>query len=176
MGDPRKIRRSFSRPGHPWQKERIEQENALLKEYGLKNKTELWKTTSQLRTISNQAKKLIAATKEQAQKERTQLLQRLQKLGLLSTTAKVDEVLGLTLKNLLERRLQTMLVRKGLAKTMNQSRQFITHEHVQINGKTMTRPSHIVRLEEETKIAFKPTAKLASPEHPARIMETKKSP
>lgn len=174
MGDPRKIRRAFLRPGHPWQKERIEQEKEVLKEYGLKNKTELWKTTSQLRTIANQAKKLIAATKEQAQKERTQLLQRLQRLGLISMTSKLDDVLGITLKNLLERRLQTIIVRKGFAKTMNQARQFIIHEHIQVNGKTLTRPSHIVRVEEEQKIGFAPTTALANAEHPARIVETKK--
>lgn len=173
MGDPRKIRRTYYRPGHPWQKERIEQENSILKEYGLKNKTEIWKTTSQLRTFANQAKKLIATTTTQAQKEKTQLIQRLQRLGLLTTEAKLDDALGITLKNLLERRLQTILVRKGLAKTMNQSRQFITHEHIQINGKTMTRPSHNVRKEEEQKIGFTPTTKLSSPEHPARTITTK---
>jgi len=175
MGDPRKIRRTFIRPGHPWQKERMEGEKIILKEYGLKNKTEVWKTTSQLRTIANQAKKLIAATKEQGQKEKTQLIQRLQRQGLVNQSAKIEDVLGITLKALLERRLQTMLVRKGLAKTMNQSRQFITHEHVQISGRTITRPSYLVKLEEEQKIAFGATAPIANPEHPARALEIKQS-
>ena len=175
MGDPRKIRRNFTRPGHPWQKERIELENGILKEYGLKNKTEIWRTSSQLRTIANQAKKLIAATKEQAQKERVQLLERLQRLGLVGMGAKLDDVLGISLKDLLERRLQTMLVRKGLAKTMKQARQFITHELVQVGGKTMARPSHIVRVDEESRIAFIPTASIAKVDHPARIVEVRKS-
>lgn len=173
MGDPRKIRRSYLRPGHPWQAERIAQENELLKEYGLKNKTEIWKTSSQLRTIANQAKKLIAATKLQAQKERTQLLQRLQRLGLLPQTAKIDDVLSVTLKNILERRLQTVLVRKGLAKSMNQARQFIIHEHILVNQKKMTRPSHLVNVSEENTIMFTTTSSLASPDHPVRIVEKK---
>ncbi|MBI4140746.1 30S ribosomal protein S4 [Candidatus Woesearchaeota archaeon] len=174
MGDPRKIRRAFLRPGHPWQKERIEQENALLKEYGLKNKTEIWKTTSQLRTFANQAKKLIAATTQQSKVEKTQLLQRLNRLGLIKQDAKLDDVLTITLKDLLERRLQTILVRKGLAKTMNQSRQFITHEHVMIANKKMTRPSHTVRTEEEQAIQFAQTSPLTNTEHPARTVEAKK--
>ena len=174
MGDPRKIRRAFLRPGHPWQKERIEQENELLKEYGLKNKTEIWKTTSQLRTFANQAKKLIAATHEQGQREKTQLLKRLQRLGLISSEAKLDDVLSITLKDLLERRLQTYLVRKGLAKTMHQSRQFITHEHIMVGTKKMTRPSHHVLVEEETHVTFSTSSLLANPEHPLRNTEVKK--
>lgn len=174
MGDPRKIRRTFVRPGHPWQKERIDRENALQNEYGLKNKTEIWKTTSQLRTIANQAKKLIAAVTPQAERERTQLLQRLHRLGLIQKDSKLDDVLTITLKDLLERRLQTVLVRKGLAKTMHQARQFITHEHVLIANKKMTRPSHTVRIEEEQTIQFAPTSPVANAEHPARIVEVKK--
>lgn len=173
MGDPRKIRRSFLRPGHPWQKERIEQENEVLKEYGLKNKTEIWKTTSLLRTFANQAKKLIAATKQQAQRERTQLLQRLQRLGLLPPDAKIDGVLGITMKNVLERRLQTLLVRKGLAKTMNQARQFITHEHILVGNKKITRPSYLVSVTEEPAVTFATTSALTSADHPARTVEKK---
>ena len=173
MGDPRKIRRSYSRPGHPWQKERIEQENILLTEYGLKNKTELWKMTSHLRTFADQAKKLIAATTPQAQRERTQLLQRLHRLGLIQKDAKLDNVLTITLKDLLERRLQTFLVRKGLEKTMHQARQFISHEHIFVGTRKLTRPSHIVTLEQEPTIRFSATTPLASPDHPARTTEKK---
>ncbi|MBI4141328.1 30S ribosomal protein S4 [Candidatus Woesearchaeota archaeon] len=174
MGSPRKIRRSFVRPGHPWQKERIDQENALLKEYGLKNKTEIWKTTSQLRNFANQAKKLIAATTPQAEREKNQLLQRLSKLGLIPKDAKLDNVLTITLKDLLERRLQTLIVRKGLAKTMSQARQFITHEHIALGNKKMTRPSHPITVTEEQTIQFAQTSPVANPEHAARTREVKK--
>lgn len=174
MGDPRKLRRRFLRPGHPWQKERIEDEKKLLKHYGLKNKTEIWKTVSQLRTFSNQAKKLIATNNTQANREKTQLLQKLHRHGLIKADAKLDDVLGITLQQILQRRLQTILVTKGIAKTMNQSRQFITHEHVLIHGKKLTRPSHLVLLDEEDKISFAPTSPLNTTDHPARTIQEHK--
>ena len=43
MGDPRKTRKKYDTPQHPWQKERMDQESVFLKEYGLKNKKEIWK-------------------------------------------------------------------------------------------------------------------------------------
>ena len=38
MGDPRKQRKKFSGPQHPWNKARIDEEKVLLTTYGLKNK------------------------------------------------------------------------------------------------------------------------------------------
>ena len=43
MGDPRRLRRKYEPPRHPWQKARIEEENELVKEYGLVNKKEVCK-------------------------------------------------------------------------------------------------------------------------------------
>ncbi|MDP7610203.1 MAG: 30S ribosomal protein S4, partial [Candidatus Woesearchaeota archaeon] len=43
MGDPKKQRKKYSKPSHPWQTERIEVEKVLMKEYGLKNKKEIWR-------------------------------------------------------------------------------------------------------------------------------------
>jgi len=38
MGDPRKLRKKYNTPMHPWQGQRIKEENEILKQYGLKNK------------------------------------------------------------------------------------------------------------------------------------------
>ena len=43
MGDPRRLKKRYSAPSHPWQKERIEEEIVLTREYGLRNKKEIWK-------------------------------------------------------------------------------------------------------------------------------------
>ena len=56
----------------------------------------------------------------------------------------------------MERRLQTVICKKGLAKSLNQSRQFIVHGHVTVNGKKMTVPSYLVSLEEESKLGLNP--------------------
>ncbi|MEM4247306.1 MAG: 30S ribosomal protein S4 [Candidatus Woesearchaeota archaeon] len=174
MGDPRRTKSKYSKPGHPWQKERIEEERALLKEYGLKNKTEIYRARSKLKTFSDLAKKLIAARGSQAEKEKQQLLTRLAKMGLVKQGAKLDDVLGVQLRNILERRLQTIAFRKGLARSINQARQFITHEHVMVNNRIVSSPSYHVPIEEETSIVFVPTSKLANTAHPERALPQKK--
>ncbi len=175
MGDPRKIRRKYSGPRHPWKKARIEEEGKLVKEYGLKNKREIWQMASVLRDIRDQAKNLIAASGMQAERERGLLIGRLLSLGLVQQNAKLDDALGLTLQHILERRLQTVLVRKGLAKTMNQARQFITHMHVFVNNKVITRPSYLVQNKEEPTVQFDQQSTLANPEHPVRVVAKKES-
>ena len=80
----------------------------------------------------------------------------------------LDDVLDLTIESILERRLQTLVFRKGLAKTIHQSRQLITHGHIAINGKKFFSPSYIVPKNEEDKINYAPTSPLISPEHPIR--------
>ncbi len=169
MGDPRHISAKSTGPGHPWQKERIEEEKGTIREFGLKNKRELWKSQTQLKSFTAQAKNLIAAIGPQADKEKHQLMTRLNRLGLITSGAKVDDGLGLQLNDLLKRRLQTQVSHKGLARTITQARQFITHSHVMVGGKTVTSPSYLVSINEESTITFKPTTTLANTQHPERI-------
>lgn len=173
MGDPRRIRKKHSNPVHPWQKERIEEEKILLKEYGLRNKTEIWKTTTLLKNFAAQAKKLIATTGPQAGKEKIQLMQKLAKLGVIPKTAELDDVLGLSVKALLERKLQTIVFRKGLAKNIKQARQFITHGHIMVKNKKVTSPSYLIDIDEEPSIAFIATSPLSKSDHPERQLKEK---
>ncbi|MCD4666259.1 30S ribosomal protein S4 [archaeon] len=175
MGSPKKSRRKYSKPSHPWQKERIDQEKIILNEYGLVNKKEIWKASSQLRKFKSQAKKLTALNSEQAEKEKEQLINRLFKLNLVAKTANLDDVLSLELKNILDRRLQTRVFKQGLTRTIKQARQFITHGHLFIGDKKMTIPSYMVKLDEESKIIFNPKSKISSIEHPERPQPEKES-
>ncbi len=172
MGDPRKIRRKFSRPLQPWRTDRITSENKLVKEYGLKNKREIWKAQSMLTAFTNKAKDLVAATGKQADTERVQLMTRLARIGLVQSGGGLDDVLGLNLQNILNRRLQTMVLKKGLAKTPTQARQFIVHEHITIGNKKITAPSYIVNVSEEPHLAFVSTSVLTNAAHPARQTKT----
>ncbi len=173
MGDPRKIKSKYKRPGQPWQKERIEEERILLREYGLKNKTEIYRARSKLKTFSDLAKKLIAARGSQAEKEKEQLLTRLARLGMVKQGAQLDDVLGVQLRNILERRLQTMVFRKGLARSVNQSRQLIVHEHIIVGSRKISSPSYNVPVSEEAAIAFVPTSSFANTAHPERTLPPK---
>ena len=149
MGDPKRHRKKFSTPSHPWQKERIEAEKELLKQYGLRRKYEIWKIDSLLRKFLNRAKTLIGEKTQQSELEKRQLLERLFSLGLLKKDSKVEDVLNLTLKDVMERRLQTLVVRRQLANSMRQARQFITHEHVAVGARKITAPSYLVSVDEE---------------------------
>ena len=149
MGDPKKQRKKFTKPGHPWQKERIEAEKDLLKQYGLKRKNEIWKMNSMLKKFLHRAKKIIGERSAQSDLERGQLLQRLYLLGLLKKDSKIEDVLNLKLKDIMERRLQTFVFRNGIAKTMHQAREFIIHEHIAVGSKKVTAPSYLVSINEE---------------------------
>lgn len=59
------------------------------------------------------------------------------------------EQTGLALLKLLERRLDNIVYRLGLARTRPQARQFVTHGLVRVNGKRMNIPSYLVKPGEE---------------------------
>ncbi len=168
MGDPKKQRKKFNKPTHPWQRTRLEEEKVLKSEYALKNKKELWKMNSLLSKFKAQTKVLIRKSGEQGEKEVKQFLDKLTKLNLIPANTPIEDVLNLTLKDILERRLQTIVFRKGLAKTMKQARQFITHGHVIVNNKKITIPSYIVPLNEEGTLEFAERSPLSDVEHPER--------
>ena len=168
MGSPRKQRKKFSKPAHPWQKERILEEKELLKGYGLNRKYEIWKMGSILKNFTRQAKNLITTENPQVEIEKNQLLTKLSSLGLTDKGAKIEDVLSLTLKDIMERRLQTLVYRKNMASSINQARQFIVHEHVSLGDKTITAPSYLVPLEEEGIIQFSQGSAFANASHPIR--------
>ncbi|RLG74344.1 MAG: 30S ribosomal protein S4, partial [Thermoprotei archaeon] len=56
MGDPRKPRKKWIRPGHPWIRERLIEEMEIVGKYGLRNKRELWIAQTMLRKIRERAK------------------------------------------------------------------------------------------------------------------------
>src|SRR5687767_6305776 len=112
MGDPKFPRRKYATPFHPWKADRIAEENAIQKKYGLKNKKEVWRAKSHLRAFRGRARILAAqlrAGNPQAEVERKQLLNKLNKMGILGPTATLDDVLAMNIEMLLGRRLQTVL-------------------------------------------------------------------
>jgi small subunit ribosomal protein S4 len=152
VGDPKKQRRSYSKPRQLWQMERIEREKKLVKKYGLKNGKELWKVESLLRTFRRRARKLLTLKTEQAEIEKKQLLDRLSTLNVLKKSAGIDDVLVMKIEDILERRLQTMVQKTGLANTPKQARQFIVHGLITIGGNKVTSPSYLVKRDEEKDI------------------------
>ena len=148
MGDPKFSRRSYDTPSHPWQGERIKAEVVLVNQYGLKNKTEVWKAQSVLRNFRKQSRELQARLRSgdaQAKIEADALLNKCSKIGVLPVEgATLNDILTLSEENILSRRLQTLVFEKGMASTVGQARQMIVHGHIFMNGHRVTIPGYIV--------------------------------
>ncbi|PIN74255.1 30S ribosomal protein S4 [Candidatus Woesearchaeota archaeon CG10_big_fil_rev_8_21_14_0_10_45_16] len=175
MGDPKKLKKKYWTPRHPWSAVAIEQEKTLKHEYGLVKKKEIMIANSFLKKYKNIAKALIATKTVQAEKETAQVLHKLQSLGLLSADSGLDQILALQSRDILNRRLQSVLHRKGLSRTMKQARQFIVHRHVQVGSKEITSPSYLVTLEEEMVVNFKGRSPMVSEDHPERVVIKKEA-
>tara|TARA_Y100000310_G_scaffold313150_1_gene361150 strand:+ start:725 stop:1372 length:648 start_codon:yes stop_codon:yes gene_type:complete len=168
MGDPKKFRKKYDTPMHPWNKTRIDAERELKFEYGLPNKKEQWKMSSVLKRYKTLAKRLIADTTKQGEIEKAQMMEKLQKFGLLQAGAHLDDILSLEVKDIMERRLQTIVYKKGLARSVKQARQFIVHRHISVGEREVTFPSYLVSLEEEPLVGFRSISALKNEDHPER--------
>lgn len=158
MGDPKKPRKTWEGPKHPWKKDRLMEEMELLGKYGLRNKREIWKARTLLAKIRHRARSLLALPPEIREKAEKELLRRLYEMGLLPENATLDDVLRLTVENILDRRLQTIVYKKGLARSLAHARQLIVHRHIAINGRIVNAPGYLVKRYEEDLIDYAPTS------------------
>ena len=146
--------KSYSRPKRPFDKVRLGEEANIKEEYGLKNKIEIWKADSQIRSIREKAKKLISAGHE----NQKALFERLKKIGFKVDS--ISDVLSLEKQDYLNRRLQTLVFKKRLARSPKHARQMIVHKKVFVNGGIVNNPSYIVPVEFEGKIFVKSNKKI----------------
>jgi len=176
MGDVKKIRKKYSKPSHPWRIERITEQNLITKEYGIPKKTELWKVIAKLESFKHQAKELSARSDSQAKIERENLVKKLVSLNLIKEST-LEAILSVNLKDVLNRRLQTIVYRKGYCKSMKQARQMIIHRHILVAGRINSSPSYIVKSAEEASIEISPKSPFYDTNHAERIKEsTKRKP
>ncbi|PKL66050.1 MAG: 30S ribosomal protein S4 [Methanomicrobiales archaeon HGW-Methanomicrobiales-3] len=178
MGYPGKNHKSYQTPKRPFEKTRIEAETRLVIEYGLRNKRDVWKAQAVLRKYRTAARGLLAlgsnpAHKAQYDAKKEELISHLQRSGLLGPDAGIDEVLSLKVQAQLERRLQTLVYRQGLARSPKQARQLVTHGHIAINGRRTTIPSYRVTRIEESQISYYGTSPFLSDSHAEKSRITK---
>ncbi|MAG79076.1 30S ribosomal protein S4 [Candidatus Pacearchaeota archaeon] len=141
--------KSYSKPKRPFDKERLVEEEKIKKEFGLKNKKEIWKSEARIKSIREKAKKLISANPE----EQKLFFNRLKKIGL--DVNSIADVLSLEKQDYLKRRLQTIVVTKKIATTTKSARQLITHKKITVNGNVVNSPSYVVSVELEKNISLK---------------------
>ena len=142
-------KKRYLRPKKAYEKARIGEENKIMKRYALKNKREIWKVLAKINYYRSRAKALAKSPTG----EQKILFSKLNARGI-----KVDsiaDVLALKIENLLERRLPTIIVKKGLAKTTKQARQMVVHKNILIDGKVVNTPSYIMKVVEEDSISIK---------------------
>merc|ERR1719376_864402 len=81
------------------------------------------------------------------------LLRRLVRSGVLDEQRmKLDYVLGLKPEDFLERRLQTVVYKLGLAKSYHHARVLIRQGHIRVRKQLVNVPSYIVRLDSQKHI------------------------
>ncbi|VVC02131.1 30S ribosomal protein S4 [uncultured archaeon] len=153
MGDPRKLRNTYESPRKVWDADRIKKEGKLTTDYGLKNTREIWITLNRLKKARRDAMKYLSLG-EAAEEKAKPLMNRLVRLGIISQDAKPDDILSLSVENFLDRRLQTRVMKKGLARTARQARQLITHGFIAVKGKRVTIPSYVVSVDEDQYVMY----------------------
>lgn len=168
MGDPKRQRKSYETPRHPWRKDQLEVELHLVGDYGLRNKRELWRYKTMLSKVRGIARSLLGQSEAERANTEREYLSKLSRIGVLSESATIDEVLDLDIRNLLERRLQTMVFRRGLSKTVYQARQLVSHGHIAVGEKIVSVPGYMVARDEEQKLKYFSHSPLAKADHPVR--------
>lgn len=151
----KKKHKQYSKPKKPFEKERILEEEEIKKEFGLKNKKEIWKSESKIKSIRDRVKKLISA----GSGEQKVFFNGLKKIGL--DVNSIADVLSLNKKDYLKRRLQTVVVSKKIATTQKSARQLITHKKIFVDGNVVDSPSYIVPVALENKISLKIKQKIS---------------
>ena len=81
------------------------------------------------------------------------------RLGLLKDSErKLDYVLGLTISQFMERRLQTLVVKKKLAESVHHARVLIRQRHIAVGKQMVNIPSFMVRVSSEQHIQTSATS------------------
>lgn len=145
----KKLTKQYETPSEGWSEERIQEEDQLSEEYGLKNKREIYKAQSELRALRREARKLASEDDEERRKE---VIGKANRLGLIREDAGLEEILTLNVTDILDRRLQTAVNRRGYSDTANEARQLVTHGHVYVDGQKVTVPGYMLTQEEEKKV------------------------
>ncbi|MDE1851336.1 MAG: 30S ribosomal protein S4 [Candidatus Micrarchaeota archaeon] len=152
MGDPKKIRKKFERPKLMWNKERIDHDHGLRDRYGLKNLRELWKVSTEVSRIRRNVREVLSG--RSTEKVGFSIRDRLARYNVISKDATIDDMLNITPEALLDRRLQSLVFKKGLARTPKQARQLITHGFISVNGQKVKSPGFMVSIDQEGHIGY----------------------
>merc|ERR1712039_481693 len=130
-------------------------------EYGLRCKREVWRVQLTLAKLRKAARELLTLQEDDPRRtfEGDALIRRIVKLGLLKENErKLDYVLGLTLSQFMERRLQTQVAVRNHAKSLHHARVLIRQRHISVGKQLVNIPSFMVRVSSEQHIQLAATS------------------
>ncbi|MDE1870898.1 MAG: 30S ribosomal protein S4 [Candidatus Micrarchaeota archaeon] len=167
MGAPKRNRSKFKKPKERWNLERIKTDRSLINEYGLKNMKELWQVQTEVSRIRGNVRRLLSGVSE-SDDVKEKIIGRLRRLGVATSTTTLDNLLDIKESDLLNRRLQTVVFRKGMARTMKQARQLTVHGFIAVNGRKVNRPGYLVDSIVEGSIGYYKPIDISPPEGASR--------
>ena len=149
--------KTFKKPRRPFEKERLDAELKIVGEFGLRNKRELWRVQFALNKLRNAARVLLTLDEKDPKRifEGEAIMRRMRNYGLLDETQdKLDYVLALGPEQFLERRLQTLVFKLGLAKSVHHARVLIRQRQIRVGKQIVNVPSFLVRTDSQKHIDF----------------------
>merc|ERR1711907_508438 len=153
----RNFSKTSKRPRRSYDKERLDAELKLIGTYGLKNKREIWRIGLVLSKVRAVARQLLTLEERDPQRvfQGQALMRRMIRYGILDEDKqRLDYVLGLKIENFMERRLQTLAFKRGLAKSIHHARVLIRQRHIRVGRQIVNVPSFMVRVESQPHIEF----------------------
>merc|ERR1712159_232720 len=153
--------RNFSKtsknPKRAYDKERLDHELQMLGTYGLKNKREIRRVGLILSKVRAVARNLLTMDEKDPRRifQGQALMRRMIRYGILDEDKqRLDYVLALKVEDFLERRLQTLVHKRGLAKSIHHARVLIRQKHIRVGRQIVDIPSFMVRMESQPHIEF----------------------
>merc|ERR1712070_1202604 len=153
--------RNFSKtsknPRRAFDKERLDKELQMIGTYGLKTKREIWRVGLILSKVRAVARYLLTMEEKDPRRifEGQALMRRMIRYGILDEDKqRLDYVLALKVEDFLERRLQTLVFKRSLAKSIHHARVLIRQKHIRVGQQICDIPSFMVRVESQPHIDF----------------------
>ena len=144
--------RVYSTPRRPFEKERFDSELRLCGIYGLRCKREVYRVHYTLSKLRKRARFLLTLEENDERRvfEGGAMLRRLHKMGVLPEDKnQLDYVLALKHEDFLERRLQTIVFKTKLARSIHHARVLILQRHIRVGKQLVNVPSFLVRRDSE---------------------------